>query len=72
MASNKSEYYAETAAIFQRVINVIDHFEPYLHIEQISDLSNRVKKIKNELCQKVKADFETSFSNPFTKVLFTI
>lgn len=68
LSANNTQNYSETAAIFQRVINVIDHFEPYLHIEQISDLSNRVKKIKTELCQKVKQDFETSFSNPFTKL----
>ena len=54
--------------MFQRVINVIDHFEPYNHIEQIAELSARVKKIKNELCTKVRKDFEESFSNPFTKV----
>lgn len=68
ISANNNQNYSETAAIFQRVINVIDHFEPYLHIEQISDLSNRVKKIKTELCVKVKQDFETSFSNPFTKL----
>lgn len=68
LSLNKGREYAETAIIFQRVINVIDHFESYTHIEQISDLSNRVKKIKNELCIKVKKDFEDSFSNPFTKL----
>lgn len=69
MSTNKSgKEFAETAIIFQRVINVTDHFESYTHIEQISDLSNRVKVIKNELCIKVKKEFEDSFSNPFTKV----
>lgn len=63
-----TQNYSETADVFERVINVIDHFEPYLHIEQIADLSNRVKKIKGELCLKVRTEFESSFSNPFTKL----
>ncbi len=63
-----TQNYAETAEIFERVINVIDHFEPYLHIEQVAELSNRVKKIKSELSLKVRTDFEASFSNPFTKL----
>ena len=56
------------AMIFERVINVIDHFDSYNHIEQIADLSTRVKVIRNELCIRVKKEFEESFSNPFTKV----
>lgn len=68
LSTNSTQNYSEMAAVFERVINVIDHFEPYLHIEQITDLSNRVKKIKSQLCMKVKNDFETSFSNPFTKL----
>ena len=68
MSSNTTQNYSETAPVFERVINVIDHFEPFLHIEQIADLSNRVKKIKSELCRKTRSDFETNFSNPFTKL----
>ena len=56
------------AITFEQVINVIDHFDAYNHIEQISNLSNRVKKIKNELSVRVRKEFETNFSNPFTKV----
>lgn len=63
--------YGEMAITFERVINVIDHFETYNHIEQIANLSNRVKKIKNELSVKVRKEFESSFSNPFTKVTYT-
>jgi hypothetical protein len=54
--------------VFERVNNVIDQFGPYMHIEQIVDLADRVKAIKNELSIKVKAEFEDTFSNPFTKV----
>ena len=56
------------AFVFERVINVIDHFGAYNHIEQIADLSNRVKVIKQELSIRIKKDFEESFANPFTKV----
>lgn len=54
--------------MFERVNNVIDHFEPYMHLKQISDLANRVKLIKNDLSIKVKREFEEHFSNPFEKV----
>jgi hypothetical protein len=65
----KTQDYGQMAVIFERVINVIDHFDTYIHIEQIANLSSRVKTIKNELITKVKKDFEDSFSNPFTKVM---
>ncbi len=65
----KTNDFGETAIIFERVINVIDHFDQYSHIEQIANLSQRVKTIKNELMIRVKKEFEESFSNPFTKVL---
>ena len=67
---NKSQY-NETAVVFQRVNNVIDNFEPYMHLKQISDLANRVKAIKNELSIKVKHEFEESFSNSTTKVIIS-
>ncbi len=69
LIGTKTQDYGEMAVIFERVINVIDHFDTYIHIEQIANLSSRVKTIKNELIVKVKKDFEDSFSNPFTKVL---
>lgn len=56
------------AITFEQVINVIDHFDSYNHIEQVANLSSRVKKIKNELSVRVRKEFETTFSNPFTKV----
>lgn len=59
--------FGEMAITFEQVINVIDHFDAYNHIEQISNLSSRVKKIKNELSVRVRKDFEANFSNPFTK-----
>lgn len=60
----------EMGIILERVVNVIDHFESYKHIEQIANLADRVKKIKSELAVKVKGDFEEMFSNPFQKVIF--
>lgn len=68
-SSAKSKEYAEMANIFERVINVIDHFETYNHIEQIADLSTRVKTIKQELSVRIKKDFEESFATPFTRVI---
>jgi hypothetical protein len=66
--SSKSKEYAEMAFTFERIINVIDHFDAYNHIEQIADLSNRVKVIKQELSVRAKRDFEDIFAHPFTKV----
>ena len=54
--------------MFERVISVIDHFESYNHIEQIANLSSRVKTIRSETTSRVRKDFEESFSNPFTKM----
>jgi vacuolar protein sorting-associated protein 53 len=68
---NKFQDYSEIAIIFQRVLNVIDHFESYNHLEQVDDLSKRVKVIKNEITTKIKNDFEETFANPFTKVLLS-
>ena len=56
------------AAMFERVISVIDHFDHYNHIEQIANLSSRVKTIRSETTIRVRKDFEESFSNPFTKM----
>ena len=67
MEASKQDF-GEMAITFEQVINVIDHFDAYNHIEQISNLSSRVKKIKNELSVRVRKDFEANFSNPFTKV----
>lgn len=58
----------EMGTILERVINVIDHFESYNHIEQIASLADRVKKIKSEISVRVKSEFEEMFSNPFQKV----
>ena len=66
---NKNEY-NETSIVFERVNNVIDHFEPFMHLKQISELANRVKTIKNQLSIKVKQEFEEHFSSPFEKVFF--
>jgi vacuolar protein sorting-associated protein 53 len=56
------------ASIFERVINVIDNFDSYNHIEQIANLSSRVKTIRTEVTNRVRKDFEESFGNPFTKM----
>lgn len=58
----------EMGTILERVVNVIDHFESYSHIEQIANLADRVKKIKSEISLRVKSEFEEMFSNPFQKV----
>ena len=60
--------FGDMAIIFERVVNVIDHFDQYAHIEQIANLARRVKTIRNELCARVRKNFEDSLSNPFTKV----
>ena len=67
--SIQNGHYGEAASVFQRTINVIDHFEPYMHLPQIGELQTRVKGVKHELIGRVKKDFEDSFSNPFTKVI---
>jgi hypothetical protein len=38
---NKNEY-NETSIVFERVKNVIDHFEPYMHLKQIYLIKNKL------------------------------
>lgn len=68
MANTKVQDYGEMATTFQRVINVIDHFDTYSHIEQVAELMSRVKKIRSELSVRAKREFEEMFVNPFGKI----
>ena len=65
LLASKNHDYSEMAVIFERVFNVIDHFEQYNHIEQIANLSNRVKTIRNELrhCKAVKVVLSRFFES---------
>uniref|UniRef100_A0A6I8REQ0 Vacuolar protein sorting-associated protein 53 homolog n=1 Tax=Xenopus tropicalis TaxID=8364 RepID=A0A6I8REQ0_XENTR len=55
------------ANLLQGVVNVLEHFQKYMGIPQIRQLSERVKAAQTELGQQILADFEESFPSQGTK-----
>ncbi|XP_005102675.1 vacuolar protein sorting-associated protein 53 homolog [Aplysia californica] len=53
--------YGEAANLLQGVLNVLDHFEKYMEIQQIKLLADRVKHLQTELGTQIIADFEEAF-----------
>nr|XP_006823125.1 PREDICTED: vacuolar protein sorting-associated protein 53 homolog [Saccoglossus kowalevskii] len=65
----RKRQYREVANLLQGVINVMEHFEKYMSIPQIRQLSDRMKHIQMEVGQQVIADFEEAFSGQGGKPL---
>ncbi|XP_052834065.1 vacuolar protein sorting-associated protein 53 homolog [Octopus bimaculoides] len=59
--------YLEVANLLQGVLNVLEHFDRYMAIPQIKQLSDKVKQIQAELGTQITADFEESFQGPAAK-----
>ncbi|XP_030847285.1 vacuolar protein sorting-associated protein 53 homolog [Strongylocentrotus purpuratus] len=55
--------YGEVANLLQGVVNVMEHFQKYMSIQQIRQLGDKVRKIQSELGVQILADFEESFAN---------
>uniref|UniRef100_A0A8C6X3G4 Vps53 N-terminal domain-containing protein n=1 Tax=Naja naja TaxID=35670 RepID=A0A8C6X3G4_NAJNA len=67
-AMTRRRQYGELANLLQGVVNVLEHFNKYMGIPQIRQLSERVKAAQNELGQQILADFEEAFPSQGTKV----
>uniref|UniRef100_A0A8C8BFV8 VPS53 subunit of GARP complex n=1 Tax=Otus sunia TaxID=257818 RepID=A0A8C8BFV8_9STRI len=67
-AMTRRRQYGEVANLLQGVVNVLEHFNKYMGIPQIRQLSERVKAAQNELGQQILADFEEAFPSQGTKV----
>lgn len=59
--------YLEVANLLQGVLNVLEHFNRYMSIPQIKELSDRVKQIQADLGSQITADFEEAFQGPTAK-----
>ncbi|KAM3854779.1 LOW QUALITY PROTEIN: vacuolar protein sorting-associated protein 53 homolog [Vipera latastei] len=66
-AMTRKRQYGEVANLLQGVVNVLEHFNKYMGIPQIRQLSERVKAAQNELGQQILADFEEAFPSQGTK-----
>uniref|UniRef100_A0A670KM68 VPS53 subunit of GARP complex n=1 Tax=Podarcis muralis TaxID=64176 RepID=A0A670KM68_PODMU len=67
-AMTRRRQYGEVANLLQGVVNVLEHFNKYMGIPQIRQLSERVKAAQNELGQQILADFEEAFPSQGSKV----
>ncbi|KAM8974951.1 vacuolar protein sorting-associated protein 53 homolog isoform 2-T2 [Pelodytes ibericus] len=66
-AMTRKRQYGEVANLLQGVVNVLEHFQKYMSIPQIRQLSERVKAAQTELGQQILADFEEAFPAQGTK-----
>ncbi|XP_075709044.1 vacuolar protein sorting-associated protein 53 homolog [Rhinoderma darwinii] len=66
-AMTRKRQYGEVANLLQGVVNVLEHFQKYMGIPQIRQLSERVKAAQTELGQQILADFEEAFPAQGTK-----
>uniref|UniRef100_A0A8C9TUG1 VPS53 subunit of GARP complex n=1 Tax=Scleropages formosus TaxID=113540 RepID=A0A8C9TUG1_SCLFO len=67
-AMTRRRQYGEVANLLQGVVNVLEHFQKYMGIPQIRQLSERVKAAQSELGAQILADFEESFPSQGSKV----
>ncbi|KAG2459520.1 VPS53 protein, partial [Polypterus senegalus] len=66
-AMTRRRQYGEVANLLQGVVNVLEHFQKYMGIPQIRQLSERVKAAQTELGQQILADFEEAFPSQGSK-----
>lgn len=59
--------YGEVANLLQGVVNVMEHFDRFMHVPQIKQLSDRVKQIQSDLASQIQSDFKEAFEAPLTK-----
>ncbi|KAK3560986.1 hypothetical protein QTP86_023178 [Hemibagrus guttatus] len=60
-AMTRKRQYGEVANLLQGVVNVLEHFQKYMGIPQIRQLSERVKAAQSELGTQILADFDEAF-----------
>lgn len=64
---SRKRQYGEVANLLQGVMNVLDHFQPYMAIPQIRKLADEVATIRSDLAQQITADFHDAFTGPNAK-----
>ncbi|XP_064460865.1 vacuolar protein sorting-associated protein 53 homolog isoform X2 [Ornithodoros turicata] len=63
----QKRHYGEVANLLQGVMNVVEHFHPYMAISQIRHLAEEVTSIRSDLAKQISADFHEAFEGPNAK-----
>ncbi|KAH3887882.1 hypothetical protein DPMN_011904, partial [Dreissena polymorpha] len=63
----RKRQYFDVANLLQGVLNVLEHFQPYMAIPQIKELADRVRQIQTELGGQIISDFEEAFQGSGAK-----
>ncbi|KAL6259695.1 hypothetical protein P5V15_009610 [Pogonomyrmex californicus] len=58
----QKKQYGEIILPLQAVMEVMEHFNNYMDIPQVKQLSDQVRQIQDELAQQITADFKQAFS----------
>lgn len=58
----RTRNYNRIASLLPGITNVLEHFEKYISIPQIKELSDQVIQIKKELAQQTTTDFKEYFT----------
>ncbi|XP_025991195.2 vacuolar protein sorting-associated protein 53 homolog [Solenopsis invicta] len=58
----QKKQYGEIILPLQGVMQVMQHFNSYMDIPQVKQLSDQVQQIQDELAQQITADFKQAFS----------
>lgn len=58
----QKKQYGEIILPLQAVMEVMEHFDSYMDIPQVKQLSDQVRQIQDELAQQITADFKQAFS----------
>ena len=66
-ALTKNRHYGEIILPLLGVSEVMEHFNNYMDIPQVSQLSKEVHDIRVTLAQQINSDFHSAFSDSNTK-----
>ncbi|CAF0901919.1 unnamed protein product [Rotaria sordida] len=60
----KKKSYGDIAYLLHPVISVLEHFQPYINIPQIQELSTNVKELTAQIIVQVRKECEDAFNGP--------
>ncbi|UJR25480.1 hypothetical protein I4U23_006826 [Adineta vaga] len=63
----KKKSYGDIANLIHPVISVLEHFQPYMSIPQIQELSANVKELTVQINSQVRKECEDAFNGPNAK-----
>uniref|UniRef100_A0A915IDW9 Vps53 N-terminal domain-containing protein n=1 Tax=Romanomermis culicivorax TaxID=13658 RepID=A0A915IDW9_ROMCU len=61
----RTKDYNQVANLLPGISTVLEHFDKYLTIEKIKNLSCQVRDVRRQLTDQIVVDFKDYFSNPF-------